>query len=426
MIPEVAIEPVAIRHADPTLIYDIATLLNAVYQHTIEPTQQGRIPKRLAKKLCPLLSKNQAVASDYGEDYLNMLFEILHEMHLIRLVSPPMKTLKPYCAPGRALSGWNQQSVQQQTVSLLQHWQGSYRWIDHSVGPSNWDLDMGQQNARITLLNYLCQCQDTHWYSVQDLLHLIWQEHPLGLQPIIPQYMYKIIERKVQGSYDSWLQQNEYLYTGILTSTLHDLGIVDIGFRTSREAISDYRDIFIRITKAGQQTLHASEPAEQNQPAAATPAESTLIVQPNYEIIQLDFDLPALYAILPFTQIISINRASRLQLTLNSIHRGMRAGYDIERIIRILQTGSQQELPQNVIYTLQEWGKLYKQAVITPVILLQLPSAEIAERLSQHPFLRKMEPRLIAPNLLIVRSEANLQSLGGLLDREGIEAHFQP
>jgi hypothetical protein len=47
-------EPINVRSADTTLIYDIATLLNAVYQLTIEPTQEDRLPKRLTKKLYPL------------------------------------------------------------------------------------------------------------------------------------------------------------------------------------------------------------------------------------------------------------------------------------------------------------------------------------------------------------------------------------
>ena len=101
--------------------------------------------------------------------------------------------------------------------------------------------------------------------------------------------------------------------------------------------------------------------------------QKLLIVQPNYEILLMQPDLPTLYSILPFTQVKQINLVSTLTLTQSALIRAIQNGLRTEEILTTLKNLSQKELPQNIIYTLQDWGKQYKQASISHVVLLELP-----------------------------------------------------
>ena len=49
MLKEIEISPEVIIPTETTILYDIATLINAVHQITLEPTREGKIPKRITK-----------------------------------------------------------------------------------------------------------------------------------------------------------------------------------------------------------------------------------------------------------------------------------------------------------------------------------------------------------------------------------------
>src|SRR5207248_2340743 len=150
----------------------------------------------------------------------------------------------------------------------------------------------------------------------------------------------------------------------------------------------------------------------------------TLIVQPNFELLLLEPDFPTLYGVLPFTQVQQIGVASRLTLTRASVLRAVERGTKIDEILAMLEASSQKELPQNVIYTLKDWVKDYKEVAISQVYLLEVDSEEIANRISASPKLQKLLPeptlRKIAPCTLVVDSAINLLELKRLLEKEGI------
>ena len=100
--------------------------------------------------------------------------------------------------------------------------------------------------------------------------------------------------------------------------------------------------------------------------------------------------------------------------------RGLEAGRNIEQIIKILEEHSQKELPQNVLYTLRDWTKLYKEVTISQVLLLDVPSEAIANEICSSPKLSVLGLRRIAPCVIAVDSGTSLQDLRRALDKEGI------
>ena len=120
-------------------------------------------------------------------------------------------------------------------------------------------------------------------------------------------------------------------------------------------------------------------------------------MQPSFELLLLQPDLPAVYDLLPFAQVNQIGIVSRLTLTRNSVLRGLEAGRNIEQILKILEKHSQKELPQNVLYTLRDWIKSYKEVTISQVLLLDVPSEAIANEICSSSKLSVFGLRKIAP-----------------------------
>ena len=90
--------------------------------------------------------------------------------------------------------------------------------------------------------------------------------------------------------------------------------------------------------------------------AVANPARK-FIIQPNFDLLLLEPDMPSLYSVLPFVQLKQIGQSSTLQITQNALLRGMRYGLSVNAIIEILETRCKNDVPQNIDYSLRDWAK---------------------------------------------------------------------
>jgi hypothetical protein len=206
----------------------------------------------------------------------------------------------------------------------------------------------------------------------------------------------------------------------MLSFTLHEMGIVALGYQQSQFAEKDKpinTDAFMLTDLASAILSTGVEPSNNN----TIPANArALIVQPNFELLLLQPDLPTVYSLLPFAQADQIGIVSRLTLKRSSVLRGLEAGRNIEQIMQILEEHSQKELPQNVVYTLRDWTKLYKEVTISQVLLLDVPGETLANEICSLPKLSAFGLRRIASSVIAVDSDVNLQELRRALDKEGI------
>ena len=78
--------PQSIHNGETLILYDLATIVGAMFQQNIEPTQSDRVPKRIASKLQPLLQIKQRVQPYYeGDETLDMLFNVALRLGLVKL-----------------------------------------------------------------------------------------------------------------------------------------------------------------------------------------------------------------------------------------------------------------------------------------------------------------------------------------------------
>ncbi len=417
--------PATVRSSDTFILYDLAVLIGAVYQQNIEPTQAGRVPKRIATKIRPLLhGQTRGFSFDSEDEYLEMLLGNARKLELLQLSESPIQEVKEHYEPGPRLEQWSQMDIIEQTKMLLQEWAKSYDWLDtYGANYVSWNAySWNPLGARSILQKYLQECVPGRWYSVASLLQTIWDKDPFALRPM-EQRGNPLKHPKTSAMHAKWNGSDGEVYIGSLSSTLYELGIVSLGYQQPglpEEDTPVNPDAFM-LTGLGATVL--SSHAE---PGVAIPhhlkpnGNRTLVVQPNFELLLLQPDMPTLYSVLPFAQVEQVGVVSRLKLTRNSLLRGAGAGLSIERILQVLEERSQKEIPQNVAYMLRDWVKNYKDTRISQVILLEVLNENQADEMCASSKLQTFGLRRLGPCALAVSNKVNLSELRRTLEKEGI------
>ncbi|GCF07166.1 helicase-associated domain-containing protein [Dictyobacter arantiisoli] len=455
MLEVTEVVPQVVMHTATPLLYDLAVMVNAVYQMKIEPTQQGLIPKRIVKKLRPLLKgKERSSLYDQSDSYADMLYELLAQMDILYVGLMQTGDDKPTFLPGPALKQWQQASLVEQSTLLLKEWTNK-NWgdtvifiVEHRYNSLSYLYEKYKINFRQLLINSLEKCTIGAWYSISALLRGMWEEYPalntitqhIQEQPYYPYAYYsygqqgkssarsksnkKEREQTPDEQFQEWLAINSSYVLNMFFSSLHEMGFVELGYpRTSDDTNPSLDACLFRLTELADQVFHFD---------GVTKTESEqklLIIQPNYEILLLQPDMPTLYHILPFTQIKQIDQASTLLITQASVFQAIQQGLKFEEdVLGVLQKYCMKEIPQNVLYTLQEWQKLYQEVTVSYVSFLEVSNEETAQRLYQNATLRTMGIRHIAPCLLIIPvpkdGSSDLAALRKILAKENIVARF--
>ena len=441
-----AAAPEVIVPAEPVILYDVATLINAIYQITIEPTKNSNVPKRIVKKLRPLLKGQPRLAYDDEDIYLDMLLYIMKTLKLFKYTQLPFENAKPYLVPGSYLAEWSQLDAVEQTRVLFEIWSFNYTWteVNRFVADNySWGYAYGSHTLKMrqVLLDHLAKRTSGQWYSLECLLKEIWDANPsFATHPLRPTYG-RNGSRVTSQTYEQWLADNAPIFLNMFFSTLMEMGIAHIGHAPMpAENLLPFKQIGFQLTELGQQALLKTraktktknskevvqEKAVEHKKADAP--RKALIVQPNYEIMLLEPDFPILYKLLPFTQIKQLQMVSTLLLTQSALLKGMESGLGIDEILKVLTEASHKELPQNITYTVRDWGKQYKRATVTQVILLELPNEEVASSLSKNSTLIKMDVSQIGPRMLAIpfnnAGSVNYQSIRQVLQKENVTANF--
>ena len=224
-----------IHEAPGTLLFDIPIVVNAVYQTVVEPTQAGKVPKRVANKIFPLLHGSRPTYYEESDNYLDMVFSIAKTLGLIR--ERESLGQKNRYIPDANIDTWTQLEVHEQASRLLETWKKA---LDHSwsdIAGVNYHLDsysygyyMEASASRKGLLKYLAEhCEPGKWYALAPFLETIKTLQPQILRENSRYSAYGSTFRH-KDVLSNWDHIDAEIITGMLSSTLHELGLTTLGF----------------------------------------------------------------------------------------------------------------------------------------------------------------------------------------------------
>jgi hypothetical protein len=432
--------PATVRMGEPLTLFNAAIIINNVYQQNLEPTQGGYIPKRIANKLRLQLKGMELLNADGIDARLELMLAVLQELDVLQLTSPVFEKEKPMYEPGPIMEVWAKLEMVWQARQLLSCWATTSYWPGitgiNFQPPPGYQYTLNPKAGRAFLLQYLADSTEAGvWYDISSILTELHKQ-----QPAIMRTNYNYLPKKQRDQLtkntQEWMKVEGEIYIGMIKGALFEMGVLDLGYNQEGAAADDNTRInptAMRLNEFGQQVIKAFPNNEADGRKAATrllkeiaaaAAEPTrkFIIQPNFDLLLLEPDMPALYSVLPFVQLKQIGQSSTLQLTQNALLRGMRSGLSVDVIIQILQARCKNELPQNVDYSLRDWAKQYREAVISQVFLIEVPEA-LTESLATNEKLQKQGVRKVGPGTLAVAVDSDLNVLKGILEKERIVVH---
>lgn len=212
-------------------------------------------------------------------------------------------------------------------------------------------------SAGIGLLVALAQIEAETWCSLDDLAAWLVCRHP------------RWKPKQTEGDEEA---------ASSIPSSLSDwLRAFLLGFAFPMRLIEAAKDAgeawFVRLTALGRGVLGLG-------PLPSLPQyPQTLLVQPNLEIIAYRQGLtPELIGQLSrFCEWKSLGAACTLQLTPESVYRGLETGLTHDEILRLLQQHTVRELPAAVVQALKTWAdKRERVTVYAAATLLEFASAD--------------------------------------------------
>jgi len=406
--------PRAICPADTIILWDMAALVAAVAQNDIELTRSQNMPKRTAQRLLPLLSNDLArMNEDYGYRYLWQLQQEAHDLGIVQKVVVDGHTRLEL---SEKLENWASHDTRMQTYRIQRRWAQNRNWQDHA-GPNyrGWMAShISITAARDALTQALRECDPGVWYDLPSLLQTIQGDNPFVLRPnqrFNSQGGFKMTDEV----HAHWNDTDGEVLCGMLSSTLYELGIVSLGYDldtlpTSRNLVNPDA---IMLTELGAEVL------KNDFGHAYVAADKALILQPSFEILLLEPHMPALYWLVRFAQVERLGRSSRFKLTRETLLRAISEGLTLDEIIDFLKRHSQIELAQNVIYTLHDWARQYKETRVSTVVLVEVDDESLADELITSAKLRELGLRRVGPLALVVPEGKVMRSVRKAIERAG-------
>lgn len=366
-------EPRAVLPADTPFLWDMAVLASVALHQEIELTRAGALPKRAALRLLPLLAgARERRGEDEALAYVDQLKQEACELGIVS-APPSTPTRRGHLMPGPKVDSWARHDQVMQARRVFRRWPNS-RWWNDGVGAGYHDwlaFYIEQPVAREVVRQTLRKCRPEVWYTLDSFRATLQGDDPFVLRPS-QRYAGEAGFRLARELRERWDQTDGEVVTGILCSTLRELGIVELGYARDSVPPPDQHvnPTAFRVTALGAEVM-TSELS-----ASVQPSSRPLVVQPNFQVLLLEPHMPALYWLLRHAALEQVGRVSRFMLTREALGRGLADGPGIDDTIAFLQTHSQKPLPQNVVYTLRDWARQAQQTQQAPQGQLVEPTQE--------------------------------------------------
>jgi hypothetical protein len=414
-----ASEPRSALPADTTFLWDLIVLVAAAYQQEIELTRSSSFPKRAAQRLIPFLTGQRArISEEEALAYVELLR--LEACDLGLTVAPAgAGRSRARLAPGPKLDSWARHDVVMQARRLYRRWPMDRWWSDLAgANYREWQtfyLDIPV--AREAVHKLLMTCEPGVWYTLDSFRATIQGEDPYVLRPS-QRYAGESGFKLADGLRAQWEYTDGEIITGMFRSTLYELGLVTLGYdRDSAPGVREnVNPTCFMLTELGAEALKSDLSAR------SQPAKRSLVVQPNFQALLMEPYMPALYWLARFASLEQIGRVSRFTLTREALQHGLDRGSSIDEVIAFLEEHTQKALPQNIIYTLRDWARQYREQAReapTPLVTLEAANETLAREIVTDPQLRAFQLERVGSRGVAVPPNARLRELRRALERNG-------
>ncbi len=265
--------------------------------------------------------------------------------------------------PGPEAETWRGAAFTTCARRMVAAWTTSEEWIE---GRDRIDLAMYGASwpaFRGTLLRAIADINDDLWYDQESFVErLLVTEPDLVRQAQVGATPSSQLTMRVSPAERPSDRRADVLRLVIATTI--ETACVWLGIVERSQRVADRRPAF-RVTPFGR-WVGGRGPEPSGQHLGPAP----LAVGANLQVLLYRPTPRRVWALTAFCEIKALDRVSTYQLTSSAVIRALASNVEIRDIVRFLESQSGQELPQTVLYTLEEWDRGYHRVWMQRAIIL--------------------------------------------------------
>jgi len=313
------------------LVSNISRFIGFILEHNVRFTVRGEIFKTTEKRILQELIPNPGRELS-REAVLDFIYDFTRSARLIESTGERTFAMS---SEGRV---WEQKDLEEKLRALL----------EFSVEEKNLAGDYYHQvRLRRIFLRLLKRIEAGTWY---DLMYLPFLARNTYLSSLDQLAVEEYFATRNHGGQYAPMEDPQRLAWNLskwVRSRMYLLGLVDLGYDASD------RPVALRLTKVGARLLGAVDGAPQLMPVLGS-----LIVTPDFEIVLFPTgdDAELVHELDRFAVRERQGETLHFRLNEKSVQRALSEGMYLSRILSTLRGHSRTPVPQNVLYSVRDWG----------------------------------------------------------------------
>ena len=375
------------------LISDISSFLSFVNHNKIRLTLNGTIYKTAIKKVMDtfILAKKEEFDED---DIFQCIYSFCLSNRMIQRKGDRNLTLT---VKGKV---WDHQPLERKLFSLI-----SFAFEEWEPGEDQFHVP----HLKKMFVEALKGLRINRWY---DVMHLPFQCRNRYLANLDNNSIRDAFQNRYQYTQSTNMRDTVQLAHSLfqwLKNRFFLLGLLDL-------AHTEGKVTAMRLNPLGAKGLGISMEDDEDL------KQNPLIVNPDFEVILFqDGDSYDLIMLLDkFARRLKSDNTYHFKITATSVEKAVAGGMTSSEIITILSENSRVGIPQNVIYSIKEWGEKVKFVQVRKVTLLRGRSKEVIDRIMQAGPMKSLVIERIAPTAVVINDRFEPEKLATKLEKLGI------
>lgn len=313
------------------LVSNISRFIGFILEHNVRFTVRGEIFKTTEKRILQELIPNPGRELS-REAVLDFIYDFTRSAHLIESTGERTFAMS---SEGRV---WEQKDLEEKLRALLE-----FALEEKSLAGDYYH----QVRLRRIFLRLLKRIEPGVWY---DLMYVPFLARNTYLSSLDQLAVEEYFATRNQGGQYAPMEDPQRLAWNLskwVRSRMYLLGLVDLGYDAAD------RPVALRLTKVGARLLGAVDGVPQ-----LAPAIGSLVVTPDFEIVLFPTgdDAELVHELDRFATRERQTETLHFRLTEKSVQRALSEGMYLSRILATLRGQSRTPVPQNVLYSVRDWG----------------------------------------------------------------------
>jgi XPB/Ssl2-like helicase family protein len=376
------------------LVSNISRFIGFILEHNVRFTVRGEIFKTTEKRILQELIPNPGRELT-REAVLDFIYDFTRVSGLIESTGERTFALS---SAGRL---WEQKDLEQKLAALLE-----FSTEERAVAGDYYH----QIRMRRILIRLLKRVEPGTWY---DLMYLPFLTRNTYLSSLDQLAVEDYFATRAQGAAYTPMEDPQRLAWNLarwVRSRLYLLGIVDLGYDAAD------RPVALRLTRFGARLLGAIDGAPVN--AAVL---GSLVVTPDFEVVLFPTgdDAELVHELDRCCVREKKGETLHFRITDRSVQRALSEGMYLSRILTTLKTQSRTPVPQNVLYSIRDWGHRAGLLHLDEHNVLRGEDPETLRRFQQDPGARAHLRDVVDEKRLQLKTRYSPRRMQGLLRELG-------